>query len=178
MPLRAGHADRRFSESGKKTGTAFRDGRVCDTDETAGAEISSGTGADGTSGNNEATIDANKGKTNPEKLTADNDGKVTQKFYLQHGQEIRIEGIAKATEYNVTENKEDYKSEGAAVAGYTDPVNGTIQKNDLKTSYLNTRNGVIPTGVVMTVAPFAVAVILGGAGVVTFAGRKKREDEK
>ena len=37
---------RRFSESGEKTGTAFRDGRVCDTDETAGAEISSGTGAE------------------------------------------------------------------------------------------------------------------------------------
>ncbi|MBR9945074.1 hypothetical protein KE530_01090 [Clostridiaceae bacterium Marseille-Q4145] len=136
------------------------------------------TGADGTSGNNEATIDANKGKTNPEKLTADNDGKVTQKFYLQHGQEIRIEGIAKDTKYNVTENKEDYKSEGAAVVGYTAPVNGIIQSADLKTSYLNTRNGVIPTGVVMTVAPFAGAVILGGLGVVVFAGRKKREDEK
>lgn len=136
------------------------------------------TGADATSGSNAATIADNAGKTNPTKLTADDKGNVTQKFYLQHGQEIKIEGIAKDTEYNVTENKEDYKSTAAGVDGYTDAVTGTIASDDLKTSYLNTRNGVIPTGVVMTVAPFAGAVVLGGLGVVTFAGRKKREDEE
>ncbi len=136
------------------------------------------TGADTASGNNAATIDANKGKTNPEKLTADNDGKVTQKFYLQHGQEIKIEGIAKGTSYTVTENPEDYKSEAAVIEGYKDAATGVIASTNLKTSYLNTRDGVIPTGVAMTVAPFAGAVVLGGLGVVTFAGRKKREDEE
>ena len=134
--------------------------------------------ADATSKTNAATIDANAGKENPTKLTVGADGTVTQKFYLQHGQEIKIEGIAKDTTYSVIENAEDYKSEAAAVTGYTDAVNGTIASADLKTSYKNTRDGVIPTGVVMTVAPFAVAVVLGGAGVVTFAGKKKREDEE
>ncbi len=136
------------------------------------------TGADAASGNNAVTIDANKGQTNPTKLTADANGNVTQKFYLQHGQEIKIEGIAKGTVYSVTENKEDYKSEAAVIEGYTNDTNGTIESADLKTSYRNTRNGVIPTGVVMTVAPFAGAVVLGGLGVVTYAGRKKREDEE
>ena len=136
------------------------------------------TGADAASGNNAATIDANKGQNNPTKLTADANGNVTQKFYLQHGQEIKIEGIAKGTVYSVTENKEDYKSEAAVIEGYTNDTNGIIESADLKTSYRNTRNGVIPTGVVMTVAPFAGAVVLGGLGVVTYAGRKKREDEE
>lgn len=135
-------------------------------------------GADAVSKTNAATIEANAGKTNPKKLTVGDDGTVTQDFYLQHGQEITIKGIAKDTMYDVTEIKEDYKSTPAEVEGYKDAVNGTIVSADLKTSYLNTRNGVIPTGVVMTVAPFAGAVILGGLGVVVFAGRKKREDEK
>ena len=117
-------------------------------------------------------------KTNAAKLTVGADGTVTQEFYLQHGQEITIKGIARDTRYSVTEDKEDYESTPKAVKDYTDDTNGTIVSTDLKTSYLNTRNGQIPTGVVMTVAPFAAAVVLGGAGVVTFAGRKKREDEE
>ena len=105
------------------------------------------------------------------------DGTVTQKFYLQHGQEIKIQGLAKDTKYTVTENKEDYKSTVAGVVDYTDAVDGTIASTDLKTSYLNTRDGVIPTGVIMTVAPFAAVTLLGGAGVVIMAMKKKRKDD-
>lgn len=134
-------------------------------------------GADATSGSNASTIAENSGKTNPTSLTIGGDGTVTQKFYLQHGQEIKIQGLAKDTTYEVTENKEDYKSTAAGVTGYTDAVDGTIVSADLKTSYLNTRDGVIPTGVIMTVAPFAAVTLLGGAGVVTMVMKKKRKDD-
>lgn len=136
------------------------------------------TGADATSQTNAATIEANAGKENVTSLTAGEDGTVTQKFYLQHGQEIKIEGLAKDTKYDITENKEDYKSEAAKVTNYTDAVNGTIVSTDLKTSYLNTRDGVIPTGVIMTVAPFAVVTLIGGFGAVRLSMKKKREDEE
>ena len=44
---------------------------------------------------------------------------------------------------------------------------------------MNTRDGVIPTGVVMAVAPFAAVTLFGGAGVVTMAMKgKKRKDEE
>ena len=57
-------------------------------------------------------------------------------------------------------------------------MNGTIVSTDLTTGFLNTRDGVIPTGVIMAVAPFAVVTILGGAGVVTMVMKKnKKEDE-
>ncbi len=134
------------------------------------------TGADATSGTNSATITANTGKANPTTLTVGEDGTVTQKFYLQHGQEIKIQGLAKDTKYNVTENAEDYKSTAAGVTGYTDAVSGTIVSDDLKTSYLNTRAGVIPTGVVMTVAPFAAVTLLGGIGAVSIIMKKKNDD--
>lgn len=134
--------------------------------------------ADKTSESNAATITENAGKTNPDKLTVETDSTVTQEFYLQHGQEITIQGIAKDSKYSVTENKEDYKSTAAVVADYTDPANGTIESADLKTSYLNTRAGVIPTGVIMTVAPFAAVTLLGAAGMVKIRMSKKREDDE
>lgn len=134
--------------------------------------------ADTTSKSNAATITENAGKTNTDKLTVGTDGTVTQKFYLQHGQEITIQGIAKASHYSVTEKAEDYKSTEAGVADYTAPANGTIGSADLKTSYLNTRAGVIPTGVMMTVAPFAAVTLLGAAGMVKIRMSKKREDDE
>lgn len=135
------------------------------------------TGADATSGTNAATIAANAGKTNPTSLTVGDDGTVTQKFYLQHGQEVKIQGIAKDTNYAVTENAEDYKSTAAGVTDYTDAVNGTVASADLKTSYLNTRDGVIPTGVAMAVAPFAAVTLLGGIGAITIVMKKRDEEE-
>lgn len=135
-------------------------------------------GADSVSGSNSATIEANTGKTNPTKLTVGEDGTVTQKFYLQHGQEVTVNGLAKGTTYEVLENKEDYKSTEAGVAGYEDAVDGTVASEDINTSYLNTREGIIPTGVAMTVAPFAVVTLLGGCGVASILMRKKDNEDK
>lgn len=143
--------------------------------------------ADATSKANAATISANAGKANVTSITTDNTGKATQKFYLQHGQQVTVQGLAKDTTYAVTENTEDYKSTANTVAAPvvtikadTDSaeVNGKIASKDLTTGYLNTRDGVIPTGVIMAVAPFAVVTLLGGAGVVTMVMKKnKKEDE-
>lgn len=134
------------------------------------------TGADDQSKTNAATIAENAGKENVKTMTVGDDGTISQDFYLQHGQEIKIQGIAKDTKYDVTEEKEDYKSEAKAVTGYTDDVSGKIVSTDLKTSYKNTRDGVIPTGVIMTVAPFAAVTLLGAAGMVTIKMRKKEDD--
>ena len=143
--------------------------------------------ADATSKTNAATIEANAGKINVTSITTDGAGKATQKFYLQHGQQITVQGLAKDTTYAVTENTEDYKStantkDTPVVDTKADteaaPVDGTIVSTDLTTGFLNTRDGVIPTGVIMAVAPFAVVTILGGAGVVTMVmKRNNKEDE-
>lgn len=134
--------------------------------------------ADATTKTNAATITANEGKTNPATLTVGKDGTVTQKFYLAHNQSITIQGVAKDSKYEVTENAEDYKSTAAGVDGYTDATNGTVASEDIYTGYLNTRNGVIPTGVIMTVAPFAAVTLLGGAGAVTMVMKKKKSEEE
>ncbi len=143
--------------------------------------------ADATSKANAATITANAGKTNATSITTDDTGKATQKFYLQHGQQVTVQGIAKDTTYAVTENTEDYKSTEntkatPVVTTKADteaaPVDGTIVSTDLTTGFLNTRDGVIPTGVIMAVAPFAAVTLLGAVGMVTIKMRKKEDDEE
>lgn len=143
--------------------------------------------ADATSKTNAATIEANAGKENVTSITTDEKGEATQKFYLQHNQQVTVQGIAKDTTYTVTENTEDYKSTANTAAtpvvkikADTDSaeVNGKIESKDLTTGYLNTRDGVIPTGVIMAVAPFAVVTLLGGAGVVTMVMKNNKKEEE
>lgn len=143
--------------------------------------------ADAISGTNAATIEANAGQANVRSITTDGAGKATQKFYLQHGQQVTVQGIAKGTTYAVTENTEDYKSTANTAANSvveikadtgSAEVNGTIASKDLTTGYLNTRDGVIPTGVIMAVAPFAAVTLLGAVGMVTIKMRKKEDDEE
>ncbi len=143
--------------------------------------------ADITSGTNSATISDNAGKTNVTTITSDANGAATTTFYLQHGQSIAIRGIPVCAKYTVTENAEDYKSTPAAVTDYTNPVTsgtqtiGEIAENNkaVKTSFLNTRDGVIPTGIILSAGGLIIAAVIALAGVVFFGirSRKKYEEE-
>lgn len=136
---------------------------------------------------NSATTVIPSAVTQPVLLTAGAGGKVTQTFYLQDGQSVAVRGLPANGKYNVTENAEDYKSSAAAVANYTDTVSSgakTISEIDtdsdrlVKTSYLNLRNGTIPTGVLVSVLPGALVVLCAACGIalVVFRKRRKREE--
>ncbi|MDO5811451.1 MAG: hypothetical protein Q4Q31_00015 [Bacillota bacterium] len=115
------------------------------------------------------------GHTNPTTLTVGTNGTVSADYYLKHGQEIKVEGIAKDSKYNVTEDNDGYSSKAASVENYNDPTSGTIVSSDLKTSYLNEKTGTIPTGVIISVAPFAAITLFAVAGMVTIKMSKKRK---
>lgn len=144
-------------------------------------------GADAVSGKNDATIAENAGKTNPAYLTVGADGSVEQKFYLQHNQEITIRGIAKDSVYTVTENPEDYKPEAntkdlpvveIGEGCISADTAGIIESQNLTTGYLNERHGVIPTGVMMAVGPFAAVTLLGGFGAASVIMKKKKDENE
>ena len=120
---------------------------------------------------NAATTVITNDVTQPASLTADNNGTVTQTFYLQHDQEITIQGLAQGTKYEVKENAEDYKP--------TTPSNasGTIASADVTAAFTNTRDGVIPTGVLLTVAPFAAIMAVGAVGIIVMVGKKRKRAE-
>ncbi len=135
--------------------------------------------ADAASKSNSATIAENAGKTNVTELTADASGKIRQTFYLQHGQEIAVRGLPLNASYSVTENAEDYKPHAAGVTGYQDPVSGNMAA-DVKTSYLNERDGIIPTGIALSAFPGMMILFGAAAGVflILFRFRRRREEHE
>lgn len=131
--------------------------------------------------------------TNDDTITTDADGKATVDYWLQHGQSIVVRSMNIGATYEMNEdktamNKEGYvatitstDTAGDAIANGDYKVSGKIEKTDadqIDISFSNERSGVIPTGVIMTVAPFAAVTLLGAAGMVTIKMRKKEDDEE
>ena len=125
--------------------------------------------ADGTVGSNAATKSDYVGKTNPASLTVGADGTVTGEFYLHHGQSITIKGLAKGTSYTITEENEDY-----TVTKSND--SGTIASEDITAAFTNNRSGLVPTGVMLTIAPFAAILLIGAVGIVVMLTKKKKAE--
>ncbi len=129
---------------------------------------------------NTATKAEYAGQTNPGTLTAAEDT-VTQAFYVQDGDTIIVKGLAAGTKYTLTEVEEDY----TASVTKTGDTDGTAEGNsaadtttgitaDTTVAFTNTKTGVIPTGILMSVAPY---VIIGGivlAGIAALSLRKRR----
>lgn len=135
--------------------------------------------------------------TNPTKLTVGDDGTVTEHFWLQGGQYIKIQGLADKTAYSINEdatlmNNEGYdpaavisgdnktSADGAEKDIAMDQTTYTVADDaitaDTTVAYTNTKSGTIPTGIIMSVAPYAAIVLLGGAGATIVMRKKKEED--
>lgn len=135
---------------------------------------------------NAATTVINKNVTQPAELTVGSDGTVSQVFYLQDGQSIVIRGLGKGVTYTVTENEEDY-TPSVSVNGDADATDvdntsggtfgktGTVDEN-ITAAFTNTKDGVIPTGVLLTIAPFAIGIFLFGAIIIFFIAKRRREN--
>lgn len=134
--------------------------------------------------NAEANPEKNAGTTytnmtNPVTITAGSDGTVTTDFYLKHGQSIVIKGLAKGTTFKVTETNENYTPSvtvGDETKNSSTTDDKTVASADITAAYTNDRTGNIPTGVLMTVTPFAVLTLLGGFGAAKIVMKKRRED--
>lgn len=152
------------------------------------------TNADATSGTNAATLTNNQNQTNPTSITVGSDGTVSTNFYLQHGQSIVIKGIADGTAYTITETQEDY-TPTAAVTGDTikndnttavalsisdDKKSASVADDgltaDTNVAFTNNRNGVIPTGVLISIAPAAIIGLLVIGGIIFLVAKNKRRE--
>ena len=137
--------------------------------------------ADPASGTNTATAEAYRNLTNATSLTANNSGEISQNFYIQNGQYIAIYGITSGAEYIVTEDYEDYESVDSKTTPFTissktfnGDKEGTFGTEDIYTGFTNTRNGVIPTGVLMAIGPVVVIGIIVVGGIVFLAVRNTK----
>lgn len=124
---------------------------------------------------------------NPALLTAGEDGTLSQDFWIQNGQSIKIQGLGGSTGYTVTEAENAYKT-NIAVTGDTKngeadiaAVNGKAVTDaavtaDTTVAYTNDKSGAVPTGLIMSIGGPAAIALLGGAGIVTICAKKKDED--
>lgn len=101
---------------------------------------------------------------------------------LKHGESVVIKGLEAADTYTVVETNEDYtpsiNNAGVTVNGATATGDMTIDKTSAaKTvAYTNERNASTPGGVIMTIAPYALMVVLAGAFAVVFLTRRNRAE--
>lgn len=111
-------------------------------------------------------------------------------FYLHSGQNIDILGIPEGLGYEITEVEEDYTPAVGAKSGEGMDADGVVAdtKNKItdtaltanaEVTFTNTKGGVIPTGVIVSVAGSAGIVAVGVAGVACglFMKKKKSDEE-
>lgn len=123
-------------------------------------------------------------------------GGVALVFKLQHGQSIKIDGIPFNAEIRVTEkNMSDLKNEGySATIAHSleddetalakineDETSGEIVCHELNKNisitFTNTKEGLLPTGIMMKVAPIAAGAVVIFAIILLMAVRMKKEEE-
>lgn len=139
--------------------------------------------------------------TNPAKLTVGTDGTVTQDFYLQNGQSIKIQGLADKTAYSINEDADAMDKEGydpsAEVTGDTKSGSGDTAKDiamdastytvtddaitaDTTVAYKNTKEGTIPTGILSKTqtAGFISLAAVTGIGLYVLLEKHKEENNE
>ena len=125
---------------------------------------------------NEATVYTDM--TNPSSMTEEG-GTAEADFYLQHGQKIVIRGIAPGSDYTVTEEAEDYQP-SFRIDDADDTEEGSTASvenasSDCVLAFTNSRSGLIPTGVIISILPYGALAAAAAAGIVFF--RRRREED-
>ena len=112
----------------------------------------------------------------PTKVTKDGKTTYTYSVKMKHDGALTIYGLAGDDSWSVTETP---------VAGYTTNVNNSdpatnVANGDAKdngtANFENTATSSPATGVIMTIAPYALMVVLAGAFAVVFLSRRNRAE--
>lgn len=128
----------------------------------------------------EITVDGTE-YTNPSTLTVGAGGTLTATFYLKHDQSIVIQGITGETKYTITE--EDYATLGYTTTCKLDNTNldaplttGEQTMGDASHTVLftNSKEGTVPTGILLETAPWLLLGAVVIAGLIVLAATKRR----
>ena len=116
---------------------------------------------------------------NPTSITVGANGTATGEYSLTDGSTVQVIGLNKGAVCTVTEDPDDYTAThsldgGDVVSGES---SGAVTLNsDHSVAFTNTRNGIIPTGIIMTIAPFAIGICVFGAIIIFIIVRRKRRN--
>lgn len=125
-------------------------------------------------------------------VTADDTGAISFDVYLKHGETVKLNGLTKDAKYKITETSEDYTAAATKTSG-TDSAAGiqlthaasdhtdatpdeTLGEKDDTIAYTNSREGVLPTGVIHNNrAALSIAGIAAAGACIAVAVRKQRK---
>lgn len=118
-------------------------------------------------------------QSNPASMTVGEDGTVSQVYYLKHDQSIVIRGLTANTQYTVTE--ESYSADGYTTTNTDNSASGnttgakTMGAADHTVTFTNNKTGVVPTGILLDVAPYLllVAAALAGFALLALGGKRR-----
>ena len=119
---------------------------------------------------------------NPTSITVESNGTYSGSFDLTNGSDFKVLGLNKDAVCTVSEDAKDYTpthvvDTGSSVSGSSSGAI-TLADADHTVAFTNTRNGIIPTGVIIAVAPFAVGLVGFGAAAAVLASRKNQDEEE
>ena len=114
----------------------------------------------------------------PTSITVLANGTATATYSLTNGSTVQVIGLNAGAVCTVEEDPDDYTpthkldSEEAVAGSNSGEI--TLANSNHSVAFTNTRNGIIPTGIIMTIAPFAVGILVFG-GVIAFIKKKKKK---
>ena len=106
----------------------------------------------------------------------------SQTVQLKHGDSIEITGLTAQDTYTVGEETVSdytttYKIGEAAAAAYTDALAGSITA-DTQITFINSKEGGVPTGLIMSIMPYALMIVFAVAAAAVLFRRKRTRFEK
>lgn len=131
-----------------------------------------------------ASVTAKKGSDAAAAVTLDENGAGTYEVTLKNGESTVISGLPKSAKYEITESDNTGYTVTAAAKGDED---GTFADSkftdnaitdDTTVTFTNKKDGIIPTGVMLSVAGPAVIGLVVAGGIVTLSVKRKKRNEE
>lgn len=97
-------------------------------------------------------------------------------FILGNDETVTIYGLSANDEYQVTEDDANTDGYTTTYESCNEDEAGAMGTDDVTATVTNTRETTPPTGVIMTIAPYALMVVLAGAFAVVFLTRRNRAE--
>jgi hypothetical protein len=114
----------------------------------------------------------------PTTITITAGGSQTVTYKLTNGSQVKIIGLNSGAKYTISEDNDDYTATYKINSGTAQNGNTTSEQTlsaNTTVEFTNTRNGIIPTGIIIAIAPYVIGLCLFGAVVIFMLGRKKRQ---
>ena len=116
---------------------------------------------------------------NPTSITVGANGTATGEYSLTNGSTVQVVGLNAGAVCTVTEDPDDYTATyklDADEENFGASSGGIELDSDHSVAFTNTRNGIIPTGIIMTIAPFAIGICVFGVIIIFIICRRKRRN--